>query len=106
MLDHAIEAEALSAGRQRQDLDRDRMFELAVTRLLEIVGEAASKVSPETRDLAAGIPWRSMIGLRNRLIHAYDAVDREVLWQVISEDLPVLRTQLNALLTAIPPDRE
>jgi len=98
MLDHAREAVALAAGRARTDLDRDRLLELALVRLLEIVGEAASRVSPEDRAQYPLIPWSEIIGLRNRLIHGYDAVDQEILWQIVVQDLPPLVIALEEIL--------
>lgn len=75
MLDHAMEAVQMALGRTRADLDADRVFNLAMTRLLEIVGEAAAHVSPATRDQHPEVPWPAIVGMRNRLIHGYDAVD-------------------------------
>lgn len=69
MLDHAKEANELAKGRNREDLDTDRMFHLAITRLLEIVGEAAGRVSQATRDQHPQIVWPQIVSLRNRLIH-------------------------------------
>lgn len=94
MLDHAKEALSLVQGRSRGDLDRDRTLNLALVRLLEIIGEAAARISPDLRQARSDIPWLSIIGLRNRLIHGYDAVDFDVLWQILQEDLPILVEQL------------
>lgn len=69
MLDHADEASRLAAGRDRADLDKDRLFQLAMTRLLEIVGEAAARVSPGTRSLYPQVAWPQIVALRNRLTH-------------------------------------
>ena len=88
MLDHAQEAVALTQGRSRADLDRDRLLELALVRLLEIVGQAASRVSDEDCERHPEIPWPQIVSLRNRLIHGYDAVDLDILWQIIEQDLP------------------
>jgi uncharacterized protein with HEPN domain len=63
------------AGRQREDLDADEMLRFALTRAIEIIGEAASKVSPTTPHVMPDIPWREAVGIRNRLIHAYFDVD-------------------------------
>jgi uncharacterized protein with HEPN domain len=98
MLDHAREAFALTRGKARVDLDSDRVLHLALVRLLEIVGEAAGRVSREERALHPEIPWPQIIGLRNRLIHGYDAVDNEILWQILSRDLPPLVRALEAIL--------
>lgn len=97
MLDHACEARALAAGRSRQDLDADRVFHLAMTRLLEILGEAAGRVTDRTRKKHATIAWTGIVGLRNRLIHGYDEVDRDVLWTIVQDDLTPLIAQLEAV---------
>jgi len=75
MLDHAREAIVLAEDKTREDLDLDRLLELALVRLLEIVGEAASRVPQEECVKYPEIPWAQIVGLRNRLIHGYDAVD-------------------------------
>ncbi len=90
MLDHAVEAAEMASGRTRADLDSDRQLSLSLTRLLEIVGEAAARVSVETRTLTPAIPWPDIVGLRNRLIHGYDEVDLDILWDVIRHDLPAV----------------
>jgi uncharacterized protein with HEPN domain len=100
MLEHTQEAIALTQGKTRTDLDDDRVLSLALVRLLEIVGEAAGRVSEETRVLHPEIPWPQIIGLRNRLIHGYDAVDYDILWQIINEDLPALVTMLETALSS------
>lgn len=102
MLDHAVEARQMILGRSRNDLDQDRQLNLALVRLMEIIGEAAGRVSQETRQRAPEIPWPSIIGLRNRLIHGYDAVDFDILWDIVSFDLPPLIEQLEKILQ--PPD--
>jgi uncharacterized protein with HEPN domain len=100
MLDHAVEAVEMVQGRTRGDLDRDRQLNLALVRLLEIVGEAASKVSNEFRSLHPSIPWVEISGLRNRLIHGYDAVDFDILWEILHHDLPPLIMDLRLILEA------
>ena len=94
MLDYARQAGVLTRGRQRSDLDTDLLFQLAMTRLVEIIGEAASRVSTPTREKYPQIPWRAMVGMRNRLIHGYDQVDLNLLWNTLEMDLPVLIVQL------------
>lgn len=85
-------------GRARGDLDCDRMLTLALTRLLEILGEAANRIPPERRLEYPGIPWRRVVGLRNRLIHDYDRVDLEILWQIVTSDLPELVRELDRVV--------
>ncbi len=97
MLDHAREAIAMSDGRRRGDLDADRQLELALTRLVEVVGEAASRVSEATRIAHPAVPWRQIVAMRHRLIHGYDDVDLDILWEVVRHDLPDLIPKLEAI---------
>ena len=98
MLDHAIEAVALCSHKGRTDLDTDRLLNLALVRLIEIVGEAANRVTPATRDKLLEIPWKEIVGMRNRIVHGYDAVDFDILWTVVTQDLPPLITRLSTFL--------
>ena len=96
MLEHAQEAIQLMAARTRPDLDADRILSLALVRLLEIVGEAAARVSSDARARRPAIPWTEIVSLRNRLIHGYDSVDLDVLWTIVDTDLPALVRTLSA----------
>jgi uncharacterized protein with HEPN domain len=98
MLDHAREACAMAHGRKRSDLDSNRMLQLALTRLVEIIGEAASRVSMPTRENHRAIPWPDIVGMRGRLIHGYDVVDLNLLWDTVGADLPPLIAQLEAII--------
>lgn len=97
MLESAREAKALIKGKSRQDLNAERILSLALVRLLEIVGEAANRVSKTTRLKFSDIPWAQIISLRNRLIHGYDEVDMDVLWKILTDDLPSLIAQLERI---------
>jgi uncharacterized protein with HEPN domain len=90
MLDHALEAVAMIKGKTQSDLNKDRQLNLALVRLLEIIGEAATRISKEEQARHADISWSEIISLRNRLIHGYDTVDFDILWQILSQDLPKL----------------
>jgi len=98
MRDHVREAVAFTRNKTHDEVIRDRVLNLAVTRLLEVLGEAATRVSPDLRERYPGIPWQQIIGLRNRLIHAYDQVDLEILWEIVSEDLPPLSKKLDDII--------
>lgn len=104
MLSHACEAVSLIEGKTRTDLDRERLLNLALVRLLEIVGEAANRVSSEGQMRWSGIPWPQIVGMRNRLIHGYDFVDFDILWQTVVEDVPNLITLLETILHETNPD--
>ena len=98
MLDAAEEALGFINGRAREDLNDDRMLTLACTRLLEIMGEAASQVSPEFRNLSPHVPWNSVTGMRNRLVHAYYDINLDVLWETLVGDLPHLVRVLHEII--------
>ena len=98
MLDHAREAVEMVAGKTQADLAQHRMLELALIRLVEIIGEAATRVGSEMKSSNPQVPWREIIGMRNRLTHGYDTVDLKVLWDTIAEDLPPLITDLEKII--------
>jgi uncharacterized protein with HEPN domain len=95
MRDHSQEAVALMHGRSRGDLDTDRVPALAVVRLLGIIGEASARVPVGERARRPEIPWSSIVGLRNRLIHGYDDVDHDIVWAIVTRDPPALGSQLS-----------
>lgn len=99
MIDAAETATQFMAGRNRAALDTDRMLLFAVVRAIEVVGEAATKVSAETREASPQIPWAAVVGMRNRLIHGYFNVDAELVWQTVNRELPALMPSLRALLS-------
>jgi uncharacterized protein with HEPN domain len=96
MLDAAKQAIQFTRGKSNADLYRDAQLALALTRLVEIIGEAAKNVSAETRAKLPQIPWRAIAGTRDRLVHAYFDVDLERLWQIVAVDLPPLVEALGA----------
>lgn len=98
MLDAAVEALQIVADKSRPSVVQDRVLVLALTRLLEVLGEAAGRVTRETQYDHPEIPWQQIIGMRNRLIHGYDSVDLGILWQVIEADLPPLVESLRKAL--------
>lgn len=101
MLESAREALGLIEGKTRTEIEADRVLSLALVRLMEVVGEAAARVSPVGQDDLPRIPWSQIVGLRNRLIHGYDSIDMDILWNILSSDLPPLVAELE---NAIPPD--
>jgi uncharacterized protein with HEPN domain len=99
MLDYAREAIALSQGRARNDLDSDRLFNLGMTRLVEVIGESAARLSEPTRQAYPQIPWPQIVAARNRLIHGYDQINFDILWDIIEIDLPPLVAELEQILS-------
>jgi len=102
MLDHAREAVEMQRARVREDLDDDRQFALALTHVVEIVGEAASQVSPVCQAQYTSIPWPKIMNMRHRLIHGYDMVDYDILWDTIAQDFPLLISELEKIIPKSP----
>lgn len=101
MVDAAQEALRFIAGRSRRDLDSDRQLTLALVKEIEIIGEAACQLAPETRAELPNVPWADLIGMRHRLVHAYFDINLDILWQTVVEDLPFL---VSLLETSVPPE--
>jgi uncharacterized protein with HEPN domain len=102
MLDASQAAVSHLLGKCREDLDHSRLLLNGVVRELEILGEAASQVTKTLREQFPFLPWREMIGLRNRLIHAYFDVNHQAIWLVVKESLPPLISQLEQILQNWP----
>jgi uncharacterized protein with HEPN domain len=98
MLDYAREAVGMLKDKKRADLHKERMLELSLVRLIEVIGEAAARVTSEGREKYGSIPWSQIVGMRNRLIHGYDQVDLDVLWDTIEYDLPPLILELENII--------
>src|SRR5437764_598473 len=90
LVEAAQKAIAFCEGRTRADLDSDEMLRLALTKLVEIVGEAAKLVSEPTRQRYPNVPWRAASRMRDRLVHHYFAIDLDILWSTITNDLPAM----------------
>jgi uncharacterized protein with HEPN domain len=101
MLDYARRAVQLGSGKTATEIADDELLSLALVRVMEVIGEAAARVSDATRLRYPTIPWRSVIDLPNRLIHGYDTVDFEVVRQILDDDFPPLITQLGRILQGV-----
>ena len=100
MIEAAESAIAFMAGRNRADLDSDRMPMFAVVRAIEIVGEAASRITDETRATRTAVPWPAIVGMRNPLIHACFEINTQMVWQTVTTELPALLPQLREMTGA------
>jgi uncharacterized protein with HEPN domain len=98
MLEAAREAVSFAQNRFRSDLDSDRMLVLSLVKSIEIVGEAAARVTKECRHRYPEIPWPNIIAMRNRLIHAYFDIDLDRVWDTVFDDLPPLIASLEQIL--------
>lgn len=98
-VDAAEKAVRLAAGRDREHLEAaDDPLAYALVHLISVIGEAGSKVSPRTRSKIDGIPWLDVIGMRNRLVHAYFDINLDILWATVQDSLPLLIQKLTSAL--------
>lgn len=98
MIEAADEAMNFIAGHTPTGLEKDRKTLFAVIRCIEIIGEAAARVFDATRNSAPDVPWSAIVGMRNRLVHAYFDVDADLVWKTTSIELPALKARLQALI--------
>ena len=101
--DFARQVARLGSEGRRGQLDSDWKYQLAAERAVELIGEAATRLTAELRARHPQIPWREIIGLRNRLIPGYDGVDCEILWDVLHTQAPQLAERLPAIIAAETP---
>ncbi len=98
MLEAATKARSLAKGRERDHLVQDEPFLMALIKYLEIIGEAAAKTTDETQRANPAIPWRQIVGMRNRLIHVYFDVNIYLVWRTVDEDLPPIIAEIERTL--------
>jgi len=94
LMDAATTAQQFVDGRDRSDLGADEMLRLELTKLVEIVGEAAKQVSVEGRSEFPNVPWSAAARTRDGLVHHYFDIDLDVLWVTVTEDIPALLREL------------
>jgi uncharacterized protein with HEPN domain len=99
MLEMAQAAQTLIIGETRQTLDADLKLKLALPRAIEIIGEAASKISTEAQAATPQIPWPAIISMRNWIVHAYFEIDLDQVWDTVTKDLPPLISELEKMLS-------
>ena len=99
MLEASKEALLFIGEKSRFDLEADRQLQMAVTREIEIIGEAAGKVSQETQGKYKDIPWAKISNMRNHLAHVYFDIDLDVVWDTLTRNLPRLISELEAVLS-------
>lgn len=103
MFDAARDALQFSVGRNRANLDADTMYRRAVIHCIQEIGEAAVRVSEPTRALVPELPWKQIVGMRNRLVHVYFSINLDLVWEVIAKDLPPL---VDVLARALKPEEK
>jgi uncharacterized protein with HEPN domain len=102
MLQSARDARAFTAELTRSDFEHSRIAQYALAHALQIIGEAAARVSEETRSKVPDVEWAQMVGMRNRLVHDYGRIDRGVLWDTVNEDIPSLIAVLERFVRPEP----
>lgn len=100
MLDAAEQALSFASGCIRAELDSNRMLSFALVRAIEIIGEAASKVTESTQAEFPDLPWPAIVTMRHRLVHTYFDIDLDRVWDTLTEDLPPLIEKLRRILSA------
>ncbi len=98
MLDAMDKATLLLEGVTYEQFEADFRINFAVVRALEIVGEAAKRLPPDLRQQYPGIPWKVMAGMRDRIVHGYDVVDLQIVWDVVKRDIPQVKPQIQKIL--------
>jgi len=98
MLEAGLQAISFMQDRNREHLDTDTQLRFALLRAIEVLGEAASRVSPELRETKPEIPWQQIVSTRNRLIHAYFDIDTDIVWTTVTESIPNLVPMLESIL--------
>lgn len=91
----------ITANRTYEDLLTDEYFSHAVIRAIEVIGEASKNVSPGLKEDHPGIAWREIAGMRDKVIHRYFEINWQIVWSVLTQDLPVLDPEFSALLDEI-----
>lgn len=99
MLDMTRKAIEKTTALGREAFDRDENLRLALTHLVQVIGEAARHVSREFCDAHPEIPWPEIVGMRHKVVHDYLGVDEDIVWQVVTDDLPKLVPALTRLTT-------
>ena len=102
MLDACETLAEFIEGRNETDLQMDKMLLSAVTRQIEIIGEAANMITVALRETHPEIQWKEIIGMRNKIIHEYFAVQTDTVWDVVKYDVPILRKQLIQVIQEVP----
>ncbi len=98
MLDGMNKAELLLEGVSYSQFESDFRINFALVRSLEIIGEAAKRLPEQVRQKYPDIPWKGMAGMRDRIIHGYDNVDLQLVWDVVKRDIPQIKPKIELML--------
>ncbi len=106
MREFARDAASIAEGLTEERLKASRLDQLALAKAVELIGEAASRVSKEFRDGHPEVPWSAIIGMRNRLVHDYRRIDFARVWGIVQRDIPPLLATLETLIPPLPAEGE
>lgn len=98
ILDAMDKAEILVAGVAYEQFASDFRIHFAVIRALEIIGEATKRLPMDIRLQYPAVPWKGMAGMRDRIIHGYDVVDMQIIWDVVKQEIPRIKPQIQQIL--------
>jgi uncharacterized protein with HEPN domain len=101
IVEYARRAQELCAGTTLPELVSDWRNALAFERVMEVLGEAAKRLPPDLRDRYPAVPWNLIVGMRDRVAHGYDAVDYQILWDAVQQDVPSLLKTAEQMLTEL-----
>jgi uncharacterized protein with HEPN domain len=104
MLQAARDAVAIVADRQRKELDTDLLLRHALVHCVQLIGEAATRISPTGRAKVPELPWQRIVGMRHILVHDYFKIDHDAVWRVATEHIPGMVPLLQTALENWPPD--
>lgn len=102
MLDMVRKALDLVRGKNRQDYNSDEALRLALVHLVQVIGEAARRVSKQFCDAHPQVPWKAIVGMRHKVVHDYMNVDEDVVWDTVVKELPPLVTELEKIVPKEP----
>jgi uncharacterized protein with HEPN domain len=102
MLDAARRVLVKTTDKTIEDFNDDDNLQLAIVHLIQVIGEAASRVSEEVRSRYPGVPWGAVIGMRHRLVHDYGNINYDIIWRVAVDEIPRLITALEKTVPGVP----
>ncbi len=104
MRDFCLQVADFVDGVEEAQWCQQLQLRLAVTHTVQMIGEAARKVSPAGRAACPALPWNEIVGMRHRIVHEYMSVDFDIVWQVAVQDLPALRLGHDAIVSQLEGD--
>jgi len=98
MLDAAQEALSFAKGKTKDEFTSDRMLMLSIIKEIEIIGEAANKISSQIRKKYPSVPWKDIVAMRNRTIHGYYDINADIVWNTFNKDIPPLAAEIKKII--------